>query len=404
MRLRLAMVWMTAMVAASAHGATGKAPKSGASGPIVITQGGTYSGTWRSDDPKVAAVTIRTNEPVVVRDSHISSRGDLMVVSGVKAGANVTVENVTGTALDPGVSGQERGSFLKASNVASLVVKNNTMTGVLFGVKIWSSQPTKLEILNNLATDLEDRASDGNGGFLASRPSLGHFVILNGITAASGAEIAWNKVVQTMGQSSTEDVINIYESQGTAAHPIEVHDNYMEGNSSPVVTKHYTGAGLIADGPGTNGASPTAYVVFRDNQVVATPGNGIAIAAGHDITATNNRIVSCGMTADGTWYAFGAQAVAVWNYYETNPFYNNSVTGTTGGMVGPNSAGQPTAFDLWFNASDMQAPGDSVAGNDFTDPCLTSTGVNLQAEDDERTFWTQKIAAAGEAIGDQHLD
>ena len=404
MYLKLGMVGIMAMTGASAHGSTGKATTSAVSNPIVITQGGTYSGTWRSDDPKVPAVTIKTDEPVILQDSVITSRGDLIVVSGVKTGANVTVENVTGTALDPGVSGQERGSFLKASNVASLVVKNDTMTGVLFGIKVWNSQPAKLEILNNLATDLEDRASDGNGGFLASRPALGHFVILNGVSAASGAEIAWNKVVQTIGQTSTEDVINIYESQGTAAHPIEVHDNYMEGNSSPVVNKHYTGAGLISDGPGTNGASPTAYVVFSDNQVVATPGNGIAIAAGHDITATNNRIVSCGITANGAWYAFGAQAVAVWNYYGTNPFYNNTVTGTTGGMVGPNSAGQPAPFDLWFNASDMQAPGNSVAGNDFTDPCLTSDGVNLQAEDDERTFWAQKIAAAGEAIGDQHLN
>jgi len=402
MRMRVAMVWMAAAISASAYGAGGKASKPAPEGPIVITQGGTYSGTWRSDDPKVAAVTIRTNDPVVLRNSHISSRGDLIVVSGVKTGANVTVENVTGTALDPVVSGQARGSFLKASNVASLVVKNNTMTGVLFGIKVRSSQPAKLEILNNQATDLEDRASDGNGGFLAKRPAMGHFVILNGVSAASGAEIAWNKVVQTIGQTSTEDVINIYESQGTAAHPIYVHDNYMEGASSPVYTNHYTGTALITDGAATDGNQPTAYVDFENNQVVATAGTGVGIAAGHDIQASGNHVVSCGLTANGTWYAWGANAVVIWNYYASSTFYNNTITTTAGGMVGPGTGSTAVAKDIWVNSADANSPGVSASGNDFTDPCLTSTALNLQAEEDERSSWAQKIAAAGEAIGDQH--
>ncbi|MDR3504867.1 MAG: hypothetical protein P4L52_01350, partial [Acidocella sp.] len=123
-----------------------------------------------------------------------------------------------------------------------------------------------------------------------------------------------------------------------------------------------------------------------------------------DITASGNRIVSCGVTASGTWYAFGAPAIAVWNYYKTPGFYNNTVTGTTGGMVGPNSSGQPVAFDVWVDTSDMQNPGNSVSANDFTDPCLTSSGINLQAEEDERAYWAQKTTAAGEAIGDQHLN
>jgi hypothetical protein len=393
------MVWMAAAMSASAHGAGGKASKPVPAGPIVITQGGTYSGTWRSDDPKVAAVTIRTNDPVVVRNSHLSSRGDLLVVSGVKTGANVTVENVTGTALDPGVSGQTRGSFLKASNVASLVVKNNTMTGVLFGIKVWSSQPTKLEILNNQATDLEDRASDGNGGFLAKRPAMGHFVILNGVSAASGAEIAWNKVVQTIGQTSTEDVINIYESQGTAAHPIYVHDNYMEGASSPVYTNHYTGTALITDGAATDGNQPTAYVDFENNQVVATAGTGVGIAAGHDIQASGNHVVSCGVTADGNWYAWGANAVVIWNFYKNKSFYNNHVSGTVGGVVAPDGKGGGKKANEWMPKDKNQDSSSAIERDSFTDPCLVNGKVSLRAEDDERALWAAKLAAHRQTVG-----
>lgn len=374
------------------------------SGPIQITSGGTYSGNWTSTDPNTAAVTIKTDEPVVLQDSTISSRGALITVSGVSTGANVTIDNVTGTALDPQVSGDSRGAFLTATLVNSLVVKNCSMIGVSFGVKLAAAAPSTLEITNNYASNLEDRASDGQGGFLATRPSLGHFVILNGVSAPQGAEIAWNQVEQTIGQSSVEDVINIYNSQGTAGHPISVHDNYMEGASSPVVTGHYTGTALITDGPGTNGSSPTAYVQFDNNQVVATAGTGVGIAAGHDVSAVGNRVVSCGMTSSGSWYAWGANGVVIWNYYASTQFYNNTITTTAGGMVGPNSNNAPAAYDLWVNPPDKADAGVSAAGNDFSDPCLTSSGVNLQAESDERTFWTSKVASANELIGDQHMN
>ncbi len=374
------------------------------SGPIQITAGGTYSGDWTSTDPSTPAVTINTDEPVTIQDSVISGKGTLISVSGVTSGANVTIENVTATASDPGVAGAQRGAFVLATKIDSLIVRNCSMTGVSFGVKVFAAQPSTLQLDNNSAINLEDRASDGQGGFEASRPRLGHFVIFNGVSATSGAEIAWNKIVQSIGQSSTEDVINLYNSQGSESHPISVHDNYMEGSSSPVVNGHYTGTALITDGAGTNGASPTAFVNFDANQVVATAGTGVGIAAGHDISATNNRVVSCGMTASGAWYAWDASAIVIWNYYNTPNFYNNTITGTSGGMVGPNAGNQPAVFDTWVNATDMQNPGNSVAGNDFTDPCMASNGVNLQAEQAERTYWATKIAQADEVIGDQHLN
>jgi hypothetical protein len=375
-----------------------------ASSPIQITSGGTYSGNWTSTDPNTAAVTIKTDEPVVLQDSVISSKGPLITVSGVNTGANVTIQNVTGTALDPGVAGDQRGVFLTATQVTSLVVKNCSMIGASFGIKLGATSPSTLDITNNYASNLEDRASDGQGGFLATRPELGHFIILNGVSAPEGADIAWNQVVQTIGQSSIEDVINIYNSQGSVGHPISVHDNYMEGASSPAVTGHYTGTALITDGPGTGGSSPTAYVQFENNQVVATAGTGVGIAAGHDVSATGNRVVSCGMTSSGSWYAWGANGVVIWNYYASTQFYNNTITTTAGGMVGPNSNNVPAAYDLWVNPPDKLDAGVSASGNEFTDPCLTTAGVNLQAEDNERTFWSSKIAAASELIGDQHLN
>lgn len=375
-----------------------------ASGPITITAGGTYSGNWNSTDPSTPAVTIATNQPVTIQDSVITSRGTLIEISGGAKPANVIIENVTGTALDPEVSGKERGAFVASSNVASLVIENCSIIGASFGVNLSGVSPSTLQILNNSASNLEDRASDGNGGFLNSRPSLGHFVILNNVTASAGAEIAWNQIVQTIGQSSTEDVINIFNSEGSAGNPISVHDNYMEGNSSPASNGNYTGTALISDGPTTNGAQPTAYVVFQANEVVATAGAGVMVAAGHDIQATDNRIISCGMTSAGSWYAWGANAIVLWNYYSSTQYYNNTITGTVGGMVGPGTNDAPKAFDVWVVNPDTLSSSVSTSSNDFTDPCLVGGKVNLQAEANERAFWAAKIASNSELVGDQHLN
>jgi hypothetical protein len=148
---------------------------------------------------------------------------------------------------------------------------------------------------------------------------------------------------------------------------------------------------MITDGTTAHGAQPTAFVLFQSNEVVATAGTGVGIAAGHDVSATANRIVSCGVTSAGSSYAWGANAIVIWNYYASSQFYNNTISGTVGGMVGPGTNSKPTAFDVWANPPDMLNPGNSVSGNDFTDPCLVGGTVNLQAEDAERTFWTAKI-------------
>ena len=282
-------------------------------GPIVITSGGTYSGTLVSDNPDVPAVSINTNEPVVITNSTVTSKGPLFAINGTGSGANVTIVNTTGLALDPGIAGKQRGVFVTASDVSSLVVQNTSMSGVSFGVKVLSSKVSTLKILNNLAVNLEDRESNGQGGLLNARPDLGHFIILNGVTAPAGAEIGWNKLVNVIGAGSTEDVINIYKSQGSQPYPITAHDNYMEGFSS-TTTPNYSGSGVVSDGDGTSPFS--AFLLFENNDIVHAAGSGVEIASGHDVAARGNRVVSCGRDSSGDWFAMPfANAVSIWNYY-----------------------------------------------------------------------------------------
>jgi hypothetical protein len=159
---------------------------------------------------------------------------------------------------------------------------------------------------------------------------------------------------------------------------------------------------MVTDGAATTPSQVTAFVQFNANEVVSTAGTGVGIAAGHDVSATANRIVSCGQNTAGTWYAWGANGVVIWNYYASTMFYNNTITGTVGGMVGPGTNQAPTAFNSWINPTDATDAGTAISPNDFTNPCLANGTVNLQAEATERAFWAAKIAAANELIGDQH--
>ena len=362
---------------------------------INITSGGTYSGIWVSNDPSIPAVQVSTDESVIIQNSVVSGRGHLIVINGV-SGANVTVRNVTGTGLDPQVTGAQRGSFLRAFSVNSLVVQNCTMTGTSFGVLVYTSTASTLKIMNNTAAQLDDRASDGKGGFLASRPTLGHFIQIGRVAATNGAEIAWNQLKQTIGQSSIEDPINIYLSQGTTANPIWVHDNYLEGYSSPVLST-YSGNGVIADGDSTG---DTAYILLQANAMVHTSGGGVAIANGHDVTAQDNRIVSCGKDVLGNTYTQdGVSAITLWNYYKAAGFFNNKITTTAGGMVSLNKTGQFVASDI--SAITIDAT-DTITNNNFTDPCLTQGALNFTAEDDERAYWANKLLMNSISLGDQH--
>ena len=367
--------------------------------PILITTGGVYQGNWVSTDPTVAAVTIWTDQPVVIQNSTVTGPGDLIAVAG-KNGANVTVQNVTGVGTDPLVAGRQRGAFVVAYIMSSLTVQNCTMTGTRFGIKVGFAPASTVHILDNVATNLEDRASDGVGGFQTARPSAGHFVYFYEVTAPGGAEIGWNQLVQTMGQSSVDSAIELYKSQGTSTTPILVHDNYLEGMSSPAASP-YLGSGLTATGDNTSVES--AFVTFLSNQVVHTAGFGLILANGHDITAQNNRIVSCGQSSAGTWYTTArVDAVLLWNYSFSPSFYNNTVTGTAGGLIVPNSANQPVAADVLANPVDLQTASNSVSGNMFTDPCQVGGALTLSAEDAERAYWANKLATNKEAIGDQH--
>lgn len=372
------------------------------SGPITITSGGTYCGNWFSSDPNTPAITIATNEPVVIQNSTIASRGDLIYVKEIKDGADLKVWNVIGNALDPGIAGKQRGRFLFAYKAKAISVGHSTMSGVSFGVYIEGSILTKLLIGNNAASDMEDRASDGHGGLVNKIPDLGHFIIIAKSVAVNGADISWNQVIDTPGKSSVTDVINIFLSHGGSQDkPIRIHDNYIQGMFSPASSNNnYAGSGIMMDGPADDLQTATGYVTISDNQIVHTANAGIGIDAGHDISATNNTIVSCGKDSSGSWIATtSANGIVMWNSYHAKVFFNNSISGTSGGLLRPDKSGKGLSADIW--TPDVSATVGNVVGKQaFTDPCNpegSKGGPNPELK--EFDMWIQKLRAARQTVG-----
>ena len=226
-------------------------------------------------------------------------------------------------------------------------------------------------------------------------------MILNHSLVANGGDISWNQVIDTPGSSSVEDVINIFLSHGQSEeNPIRIHDNYIQGVLSAAETDDdYTGDGITTDGASNDLRTATGFVDIYNNQVVHTANAGIGIAAGHDIIVTGNNIVSCGKDTNGQWIATtSAQATFMWNAYNSNVFFNNSISGTSGGLVRPNSSNNPEIEDLW--SPDASTSANNVIGtNFFTDPCMSGGDVSLGPELAVYGQWLNKLTSESQTIG-----
>jgi hypothetical protein len=108
------------------------------------------------------------------------------------------------------------------------------------------------------------------------------------------------------------------------------------------------------------------------------------------------------MYTNGTWFAMPfANAVSIWNYYNSSGFYNNVISGTNGGLVRPNTNNTALIADSWINPPDA-TNGNTLADESFTNPCMVNGQVNLQAEANERANWAARVSATQALIGDQH--
>jgi hypothetical protein len=318
--------------------------------PLVITRGGTYSGAWSSDNPKIPVVLIKTTEPVILSKSVFTGRG-ILVQSGVDH-TKLLITNCKGVGLKPNLAGLCAGRFLDDESFDALRVEHCEMehtAGIYLrdfaGDRNISAKAARtIEIVDNLAMEIDGRKTDEQGQYLkfnlrknrkTGATEAGfmevQFLQLDGIHAVPGIEIAWNHVINHPQLSRVEDNINIYNSSGTPASPIKVHDNCIRGayNCDPEAhsgsddtfdyDNSYSGGGImLGDGSAKQPADRSGYVLACDNVVIGTTNYGIAIASGHNISFARNLIVSSGILKSGKPVAAQNVGAYVWNASASN--------------------------------------------------------------------------------------
>jgi hypothetical protein len=358
---------------------------------LIISRGGTYTGSFEGTDYTAPVILVRTTEPVVI--DHCTLRGPGPLIETGVDHTNITVRNTKGISTNPNYFDQCKGRFFRAESFDNVVIENNDLEGTA-GIYLlryagdFAPQHT-VKILRNQAHNIDGRKSNGNGGWRDTN-ELVQFVQLDKVRRLGGIEIAWNQVINDPGDSAVEDNINIYKSSGTPSSPILIHDNYVQGAyPSYPRAKDYSGGGIVlGDGSAATPDDAAAFVHAYENQIVSTTNYGIAISAGHDLSFFRNRILSCGLLPDGRTIPAQNTGAYVWDMHrdtERTPptFFNNEGHDNLIGWVRGNSRN-----DWWVpNATVWQS-------NEHWPEPLT-----LDAERAEWKRWEQKLKDSRVAVG-----
>ncbi|MBB5362408.1 hypothetical protein [Deinococcus humi] len=369
-------------------------------GPLVITRGGTYQGNWQSFDPEVAAVTIKTRERVVIENSFLRGRGNL--IRGINV--NLIVRNTTGYGLNPLTNGSFPGRFLSVEDVLNLVVENNNLFGTSgIYVHLFKGNPAAgqtIRILRNRIRNVDGRYVDYRGKFTDKRYYV-QAIQFNRVARVPNIEIAWNEVINEPGKSAVEDNFSMYESSGTASSPIRIHDNYIDGAyaANPLKAQKYSGGGiLLGDGKKDDMDIAGGYAEVYNNQIINTSNHGIGLAGGHHHKVYGNRIVSAGLLPGGVIDPNANVGLYVWNINgsaknNARTFINNSIQKNIVGWKRFGPAGKVYYHNLW-TPSCLESAGNICKDNEaWPDP----VGDDIASEEFAR--WQQKLSEAKVIVG-----
>ena len=277
-RRRVALIGMGAVVLAAI--VVPRMATAGSGAPIIITSGGTYSGTYVSSDPSRPAVLIDTDEPVVIDGAHVEATGTLIqVATGTRA--DVTIRNSYGEAH----GGRTARFVVFDTGWRRAVVENNELVNTS-GMLLHNARPSEVRIEGNRIRDVQAGPDDWFVQAVAFDKVVGPI------------DVGWNEIINHPDRSKVEDTITLYSSGGNPGAPARIHDNFIWGAfPRPVDAGGYSGGGIMI---GDNGAA-YGNTEVTGNQVVGTTNYGISIVCGTNQWVVGNTIVSSGRTSDGHW-------------------------------------------------------------------------------------------------------
>lgn len=196
-------------------------------------------------------VRVSGRSNVVIENLHITNPNGACVV--ISNSSNVTIRNSTiGPCGDEGV-------YITDSD--DVLVSGNYITETNKGVLAHRSE--SIRVNENV--------------FVYTGRNFVQFDKVNGPSSS----VSSNRGTNQLGGSNAEDLISLYQSNGTSSSPIRVENNHLKdgGPSS-------SGTGiLLGDGGGSHQVA--------EGNILVNPGQvGIGVAGGYDMTIRNNSIYS----------------------------------------------------------------------------------------------------------------
>ncbi|WP_298653408.1 right-handed parallel beta-helix repeat-containing protein [uncultured Proteiniphilum sp.] len=221
---------------------------------ISYGQGARYTGSYT----KSAAIQHVGKSNFVIEGLEITNGDQSLIV--LYNCENVIIRNNK-------LSGASIKRAISLDNCKNITIVDNTFENIQSGLVAHKSQSIKFEY-----NDMTNVVGPEGGGTIGK---MAQFDKVSG----TGNSISYNVCENFPGKSSPDDIINLYQSHGTAQSPIVVKGNWLRGGGpSP------SGGGIIL---GDFGGS---YQIAEDNIVVNAGQYGISIAGGNNMTIRNNKI------------------------------------------------------------------------------------------------------------------
>jgi len=390
-------------------------------GPIVISDasimnnGNIFHGNWRSNNPNIPAVLITTQQPVIIENSTIASRGDGIAFHRRDGGdtyhTKVTVRHNYIYGMNPNTDGVEMGTAVTFFSPDNLIVENNRIAN-MGGVRVNSFSPPAagnvVRVRYNRATNINGRVSSGVGTYRTSLAAMGNdapavpsggfvaaqfFQLLN-TPGKAGVEVAWNKVTNELFRSRVEDNINIYRSSGVSGNPVSIHDNLISGAYPIDGTSDYYGGGILLGDTYCKDPVRSAFQEAYNNTVLETTNYGVGIYDGTQMSIRNNNILGRG-TIDTDNYTDNLgntdtqsadHGIYVRNYCGTNSASTNTANNNSVGWAKPGN--DPSRQDV------AVTPGAGTESGNTSPAAITQTMIENAA-----TAWDSSASANGITVG-----
>ena len=287
-----------------------------------------------------------------------------------------------------------KAQFVNIGLFKSVHIEHNAITGYATGVRLlnFDVDITRagqvVRVRFNRFKNMDGRMSDGSGGYLLEHKAGGQAIGLDTIRNAD-VEIAWNEIINAPFQSQTEDVISTYESGGTSAKSVLIHDNYVQGNyaANPAAAIDFSGCGInLGDSPAKH--PDVGYTDAYNNQVVSLQNSGICVTAGHHQRIRNNRVVSSSYILEGTLLGSSWRSGYTYNNYYNSPNWANN-----------------TMYDNAYSVADKNLqtqPNYTPSGTPtevYNNTELFARAPTTADEQAEFTLWQQKVAANNITLG-----